>query len=654
MRIEKIEIINFRQYESVNFEFKIKGGNDLHIVLGKNGMGKTNLLNAINWCLYNDEPHLGKINSGLPRINKKALKEAALAGMSKVQVEVKITISDDNGSITYERKQDFNTATSNFDFKSVFTVTCMPKGSSAVIYSDDENTKNFVNMYMPEGIRGYFFFDGEQLEKYFISEQGSKIKDAFQKISQVQLLATMNDRLKNLIADLQKEAGKKNKDISELTQQQGDLDEKIQINSKLIAELKNQIKTSEDIIIKCSDYLKGREGVPEKEKEYQSFKAQLKLKESDMEELKGEIHLFVRQYKILFSFYPAITDIFTLIQDKEVEGAFPPVIDKKYLQRMLEYHKCFVCDREMCDKDEHSVEKLLSQLKLSTEPSHILGRIKGELEYSLSEVEKYPKVKDKLFRKKKDLEKEMEDLTDKIKKLDLFLQGYSDKELIREMHERRTTHLNLVEENDKKLHIFEYETEKLIKALNEVQEKIKKDMNMKKEFSDLNRKIEFTEKANGVVASIEKEMMDEVRTKMTIETFKTFDELMWKKETFSHIVLNDVYNLELYDFDGYPNVGTCSAGEHALLALSFTLSLQKVSGYDSMLVIDTPLARIDTDNRLNFTEVLSKVSKNKQVILTLTPSEYSEEVHKVFDPIIATYTELVTKDEKSTFLEAGE
>ncbi len=104
----------------------------------------------------------------------------------------------------------------------------------------------------------------------------------------------------------------------------------------------------------------------------------------------------------------------------------------------------------------------------------------------------------------------------------------------------------------------------------------------------------------------------------------------------------------MYDVDGYPTVGTCSAGERALLALSFTLALQKVAGYDSMLFIDTPVGRIDSDNRKNFANVLNRVSHSKQVVITLTTSEYSQEIRDVFEPVNSTFVELVHSEEKQT------
>ncbi len=97
-------------------------------------------------------------------------------------------------------------------------------------------------------------------------------------------------------------------------------------------------------------------------------------------------------------------------------------------------------------------------------------------------------------------------------------------------------------------------------------------------------------------------------------------------------------------------VGACSAAERALLALSFTLALQKVSGYHSMLFIDTPVGRVDLENRANFAAVLRQLSQDKQIIITFTPSEYSQEIRDILEPHISTFKELKTTDESEVYI----
>ena len=72
--------------------------------------------------------------------------------------------------------------------------------------------------------------------------------------------------------------------------------------------------------------------------------------------------------------------------------------------------------------------------------------------------------------------------------------------------------------------------------------------------------------------------------------------------------------------------------------------MHQVSGFESPLFIDTPIARASGQNRANFAKTLAEVSSNKQIILTFTPDEYSEAIANVFDPIAATHLRL-TLDE---------
>ena len=73
------------------------------------------------------------------------------------------------------------------------------------------------------------------------------------------------------------------------------------------------------------------------------------------------------------------------------------------------------------------------------------------------------------------------------------------------------------------------------------------------------------------------------------------------------------------------------AAERELLALSFTLALHKVSGFDSPILIDTPVARVSDQHRENLGKIFLKVSQIKQVILLFTPSEYSKDISSLLD-----------------------
>lgn len=649
MRIDNVEIINFRQYKNIEFDFKKNNSSDLHIIIGNNGIGKTNLLNAISWCLYGTEPHLGNEKIARKRINASELENAISLGRKTCQTKVTVTISVDNKLILFERSQEFKATKDPFEFKPVFVVTIIAEQGNKVL-TDIEEISNIRKQYLPEEISEYFFFDGEQLDKYFISDQGEKIHEAIYNISQVNLLSSMSERLGNVIREFQDQAGKKNVGINELNAKKNDAEATVTTIVDSISNCKKQIGIAESEITICNEFLVGKEGVPEKEKEYQNLAKEIEEKKLELEKCSTKFKQFLREYKILFSLYPKLKKTLELINRKESQGELPPNIDKQFLERMLKDHKCFICDRPMEDEEESKVEHLLNQLKLSSSVSHLLVKIKSPLEESIERCKAYPKIREELIHREKEIQESLDSLNDRFNKLDVYLRNYQDKEKIKDMYEKRSKYDEIRKKNEYNKAKFELQLEGSKKNLEIIEDELAKAIENQEELKVLKKQIAFATESKSIVEEIETEMMQEVREKMTKETMEIFKMLDWKTETFSHIVLDDSYVLELFDTYGYPMVGACSAAERALLALSFTLALQKVSGYDSMLFIDTPVGRVDLENRANFATVLSQIAENKQVIMMFTPSEYSQEIKNVLEPCASTFKELKTIDESETFI----
>ena len=174
-------------------------------------MGKTNLLNAITWCLYGKEPHLGLVTDngrgdpekeeefkGLPKLNLNAANKAKAAGKETEVVEVEINAQDGDDYITYKRSLPFR-LTSDLPFEKTFEekfiVTVAKASGDPKVYEDKKETVRFVDKYMPEKIREYFYFDGEQLNNYFITNRKGKVRDAIFSISQVDIVQLVYVRL---------------------------------------------------------------------------------------------------------------------------------------------------------------------------------------------------------------------------------------------------------------------------------------------------------------------------------------------------------------------------------------------------------------------------------------------------------------------------
>ena len=84
-------------------------------------------------------------------------------------------------------------------------------------------------------------------------------------------------------------------------------------------------------------------------------------------------------------------------------------------------------------------------------------------------------------------------------------------------------------------------------------------------------------------------------------------------------------------------LGSLSAGETEVLAFSFLSALSSISGFEFPVIIDTLFGRISKKTRINFTQILPTVMKDKQIIILVTDTEFTEDLAKILKPNISKY-----------------
>lgn len=645
MRITSIELQNFRQYQNLKLEFPKTTSNDLHIIVADNGVGKTNILNAITWCLYSDEPHLGNSSKSLPRLNLKAKRDTETAGKTEASIVVKILAEDDGDIIQYQRKQTINISPDIFEFKPEFKVTVASASQAdAKIYSN-EDAEAYVEKYMPRKIRQYFYFDGEQLDSYFISDESAKIRETIHAISQVDVVTRVKERLQKIVLAKQYEAGKKAPNIQAINQKMKHLDEEIKNIKDQITTIEDQIDKSNKIIAENSEHLSGQENLPDLEAQFQLLNARrTDLIEKRKHCIENMLY-FVREMKIGFSLYAAAHNTLEIIKEKEMQNALPPNIDKELLKNILNQHKCLICGRLLDKEDEVHINDIIKQIQVSSETSNLLMLIRNKLEDTVLAVKKYKTQKDKLMEELKETEVDLDRCEQNLQDVDNQISKFSDKAQVVQWHLERKTHQELLKTNQGKLSILKYCLEDTTKQRETAEIEMNNELSKDKEYERIKQLVQFLKKAHDIVSKIECEMMSDVKDKMQSRTMQFFSDLIWKKGVYDHITLDSKYQLDLIHRDGYSCVGSCSAAERSLLALSFTLALHEVSGFNALLFIDTPVARVTSQNRVNFANVLQKVSTEKQLIMAFTPDEYSESIRKVFAPAASSAVHLSMNSE---------
>ena len=196
MQLDYLRMKNFRQYRDATIDFSRSPPDSFIIIQGVNGAGKTNILNAITWCLFEDECHADSKYAGLPIANTSAL-DANKKGIVEVSVELQF-IGDDGKKLLFSRSINYKEKDGNpVEVPQAHAPPCvmMQTGREWIgpIYGGDAQYK--INSLIPPEIEEYFFFDGERMDDYFKENTGKDIKDAVFEISQLELFNTLIEHL---------------------------------------------------------------------------------------------------------------------------------------------------------------------------------------------------------------------------------------------------------------------------------------------------------------------------------------------------------------------------------------------------------------------------------------------------------------------------
>lgn len=429
------------------------------------------------------------------------------------------------------------------------------------------------------------------------------------------------------------------------------LNEKIDKNERLYKkydeereELERQVHDARDRIDELGENLRGVPDIAKLEAERDSLRKKAEECERDVAEARANYVSFARTAFVDFAFYDAVEKSLASIAGMEQEHQLPPSIDRSYIEEMLREHVCKVCNRPLSEEDQKHLEEILEQYQVSSETSHILIGMRSELRRLVDRVQSYPQSRDKVMRILQRAENDLAEVQTRLEEVERIIANFPDSERVKQWHSERTMLERKVEEYREEIGSKKRTAQLARNVCEKTEKELREALRKQTQQKDLSDAIDFGSRAVKLLDCVEKDVISETRTMMAVKTEGLFKGLVWKDSKCDHIELSETYQLSLYDRAGYSCAGTCSAAERALLALSFTLAMHNVSGFDSPLFIDTPIARASGENRANFADTLAEVSKDKQLILTFTPDEYSEAIASVFDPIAASNMRLVLDD----------
>lgn len=143
--------------------------------------------------------------------------------------------------------------------------------------------------------------------------------------------------------------------------------------------------------------------------------------------------------------------------------------------------------------------------------------------------------------------------------------------------------------------------------------------------------------------------------KLSSTATKCFLELVEKDSLVSEIKIDtNTLDVTILDLDGNELLkGQLSAGEQQMFAVAIVWALALTSGYKAPVIIDTPMARLDSSHRANFVTKYLPAASSQVMVLSTDEEVYGRYLDLVRDNVVDYYTLLYREEEQCTSIVHG-
>lgn len=143
--------------------------------------------------------------------------------------------------------------------------------------------------------------------------------------------------------------------------------------------------------------------------------------------------------------------------------------------------------------------------------------------------------------------------------------------------------------------------------------------------------------------------------KLSSTATNCFRELVEKDSLVSKIKINPTsLDVTILDLDGNELLKSqLSAGEQQMFAVAIVWALALTSGYKAPVVIDTPMARLDSSHRANFVTKYLPAASSQVMVLSTDEEVYGRYLDLIRDNVVDYYTLLYREEEQCTSIVHG-
>ncbi|MEQ1515138.1 MAG: AAA family ATPase [Usitatibacteraceae bacterium] len=618
MLIEYIRINNWRSFYGENdFVVSTLPEKNVTLIRAENGVGKTSLLAAINWCFFGILPAESEFEDPTSLVNKFAIeKDGAKSAIV---------------SVDFAHEGRHYRATRRFDQanRTVHALKLIELVEGGEVPSMN-NPDRFVNSVIPKEMAPHFFFYGEATSRYTGATGAKKFGEAVKGILGSTVARMALGDLRKAMDDYNKQASDSSSGEAQAAERRiEEIGERVSGLKERVEKLDDEIAAADDRIERLNRELAGTQPAKNAQERREKLEAQFRQKDGEKDKAQARAQSWMPQYATALLSEELIAECAEVLSTENTRRKLPAPYDKKFVDELLEDEEC-ICGTKI-EKGTVEYEKVKSLLDTAGDEA-VMARVMST-EKALGRIEVTAGNAWDQFRRNSD---ELGRIEGELRRLDADIEAISkelsanpatdiaQKEAARELsiqHKRKA----FADKADLLASIKQFEAQRA-EIIRQRDELVRKSEAAK-------RFVKRAQLAGALTARLQARLAEEeegARAVIENQIDAIVKRFMRKP---AQVRLDKDYQLRLFDEDG--SEVAKSTGENQLLGLAFTGAIANYAkerqndsndillpGTVAPLVVDSPFGHLDPLYRKGVAEFLPELAP--QVILLVSTSQASD------------------------------
>lgn len=644
MIINKLQLHNFGVYASDN-TFVFNSEKPVVLIGGMNGRGKTTFLEAILLALYGKNSFA--VQASIHGAYGKYLKAHTniADGTNESFVELEFSIEEDGKNNIYTVNRSWNTNVKNIKDK----VTVKKNGNDDSFLA--KNWTMFVESILPSALANFYFFDGEKIAELAESDTSIQMKSSIKALLGINVIDLLENDITRIIKKMDTEQtdsynGSYIEELRRIKDEKADILKQIDDN---IVELEKKLSRTNKKIDKKTEEFNAKGGqIASQSQELFSERIKLnseinKIQETYLELAAGELPLLM------------VEDLLSSIKGKaetERENKSMSVAVRKINQMFKEYS---YKTQQSSDEIAQFIKYLKKQAKKKQTKSVFDLSENGYIQLSMLLSNQLENTQNSYNFSKVNEQK----IKKRINEIDNYLSVDIDEKAISRLYKRIGELQN--ERMDIEIQIEAKKKQRITangecqKATTEFNRCVDKAIASMERGDDVQRIHKYALKAQQLAARYKIELQRSKISNLADTMTKCYKKILGKKNLIDRIEM-DAETLDYHYIDVNGNEvmkSGLSAGEKQLMVIAMLWALAECSNKMLPVIIDTPLARLDSLHRKALIERYFPNASSQTVILS-TDSEIDSNYYNIIKPFVSNeFTLVYDENKKRSYVRTG-